>query len=300
MHLNTLNAHQLNEANLVALDNNSLNGDLAWSNDGDLVIAGDTQMIVLSSHGSRNFINIKFKATSEGIYSLTKHPDLDLFCVGIETGLILWDKKNDKLLKFSEREQVVNASFCKHRSHLVTVGGHSRKILLWQWQNAKLIKVKELLNEDSILSCCFIGDNDILIGNLDTQVYLLKAPSLEIEKTLNISVVFKIAVSNDNSTAALGTLNGEIYLINLKEWKIENILNHEGGVRSILFGFDHSTLISSGIEDGTLKIWDWKKSKAIKKITPKGNGFITTSLNQVGDTLATVSADGVVQIWSAK
>ena len=79
--------------------------------------------------------------------------------------------------------------------------------------------------------------------------------SLDFELTFPNEYLSSLAFSPDGTLAAIGSADGEIFIIDLETWQVLGVAQaHTGTVTQLAFSSDGFTL-ASGSTDGTVKLW---------------------------------------------
>jgi len=106
----------------------------------------------------------------------------------------------------------------------------------------------------------FSPDGQYLATTDDNLVYVWKIPAGEeffIDDSYS-EFVNCVAFSPDSSLVAVGTLDGEIRVLNVIDGELlATLVGHTGKVNDLLFSYD-GTLLFSSSDDGTIRIWGIK------------------------------------------
>jgi WD40 repeat protein/class 3 adenylate cyclase len=102
-----------------------------------------------------------------------------------------------------------------------------------------------------------------------------------------------LAVSADGRTLAVGQLNGDVTLIDVRTGTVRRMQgHHEGPVMAAAFTPDGRTVITSGI-DGQIKLWGVGTSRILA--TFSGSGALAVSPD--GNTLYSSGSAAAIEIW---
>ncbi|MDJ0703798.1 MAG: pentapeptide repeat-containing protein, partial [Leptolyngbyaceae cyanobacterium MO_188.B28] len=109
-----------------------------------------------------------------------------------------------------------------------------------------------------------------------------------------------LSVVYSNDFLAIGSSNGEICLLQLKDgqkrWVCEK---HDHWVRSITFSPDHQRF-ASGSDDQTVKIWDTSTGQCLSTLEEHGNCVRSVAFSPDGKLLASGSEDRTIKIWDVQ
>jgi len=102
-----------------------------------------------------------------------------------------------------------------------------------------------------------------------------------------------LAVSADGRTLAVGQLNGDVALIDVRTDKVRKMDGHHAGpVTAVVFTPDGRTVITSGT-DGKIKVWDVGTARL--RATFSGSGGLAVSPD--GSTLYSSGSGSAVTVW---
>jgi WD40 repeat protein len=83
---------------------------------------------------------------------------------------------------------------------------------------------------------------------------------------------------------------------NWKEWK--TLKGHDGPVTGVLFSADSANLLSIGLMDRTVRLWNVGDGKEVKKMGPTPDDLYGIALSHDGKTLATCGYGGRLIVWN--
>ncbi|MBI1306951.1 MAG: hypothetical protein GC181_10145 [Bacteroidetes bacterium] len=112
----------------------------------------------------------------------------------------------------------------------------------------------------------------------------------ELHTIKNKSQITSLGITPDNSILAIGSQNGEIDLLNLKEYKITNLSHkHSMAIRSLSFSTDNSLLIS-GSDDRTAGVWQLNDYNIVVELRGHCSEIQTLFLSPNGQFIGVVEA----------
>ena len=76
------------------------------------------------------------------------------------------------------------------------------------------------------------------------------------------------------------------------------LVGHEGGIASVAFSIDGTTL-ASGSWDDTIRVWDARTGRHLQTIDEHKDGVRSVAFSLNGLTLASGSEDGTIRLWDA-
>jgi WD40 repeat protein/class 3 adenylate cyclase len=102
-----------------------------------------------------------------------------------------------------------------------------------------------------------------------------------------------VAASSDGRTLAVGQLNGDVALIDVRTGAVRRMDGHHAGpVTGAVFTRDGRTVITSGI-DGQIKLWDVATSRLLATFSGSGAPAVSPD----GNTLYSSSSGSAIAVW---
>jgi WD40 repeat protein len=107
-----------------------------------------------------------------------------------------------------------------------------------------------------------------------------------------------LALSPDAKTVAFGGLHGDIFVYEVSSGKrLRRLSEHTGGVGGLAFLPGGKTLLSAGMRDGLVRLWNVQTGKVEREFKHAGGLVQALALARDGKTLALASGDSVVRLW---
>jgi WD40 repeat protein len=141
----------------------------------------------------------------------------------------------------------------------------------------------------------------ILTGGGDGRLGIWNIESIELEESLVLSHdrIRTLAISPDGQILAIGASDGNIYLLQTKDWKPIYTIEaaHTSSVFTVCWR-DQCTLISGG-RDAHLKVWDVQtESQVICDLAAHWYTINHVSIDPSRQLIATASRDKTIRIWN--
>lgn len=212
----------------------------------------------------------------------------------------LYDTRSGKLkLKLEARgEYIRSVAFSPDGKGLASAGGtRSGEAQLWDLSKGKLQREFSLEEAAEFRSLVFTRDGStVLADGFEWDVKTGKTKTRVYTAALAVSPEGKTIARTDEAN----NRTRDICLIDNQTGKLRRKLHgHSGAVNALAFSPD-ATLLCSGSDDKTLRLWRVKDGKLIH--TFKGHKAKVTSVHFAphGKTVASGSYDGTVKLWRFK
>ena len=175
-------------------------------------------------------------------------------------------KSSWKLLKTfgTHIKSVSSISISKDGSKIVS-GSHDRTIKLWKFYSGELLKTTE--DHSDVLHCvCFSNDGSkIASGSEDETIKIWDVLSGELLKSFDVEEIIYSLRFSVNDAYIVSNAKSDIVIYDLKTDDIAfRLKGHLGIVFSLCFSIDGSLLIS-GSEDFSVKLWDAKIAQKFRR-----------------------------------
>ncbi|NEP49828.1 MAG: hypothetical protein F6K65_13850 [Moorea sp. SIO3C2] len=273
-------------------------GTIAISPDGKTLASGsfDGTIKVFNLHTKE--IKYTLNAHQNDVSYVIFSPEGELITSSYDGTIKIWNlhTKKVKWTLIEENEDLLPIeSLClsPNTQHLFVSSYESHKIHVWDLPARK--KLGSLSkHKDGVICLAISPDGRILAsGGKDKKIILWevypKDQTLEeIYKNYQIlpesnnseqhsDWITSLAISPNNQVLASGSKDGKVYIWNLHNGTLKDILNkHSGAVISLAFSPDGQT-IASGSFDNTIKLYNWHTGKIIRTLT-ESSGYIQSLL----------------------
>src|SRR5262249_30685308 len=108
--------------------------------------------------------------------------------------------------------------------------------------------------------------------------------------------VWTAEFSPDGNWIATGSRDGTARLWDARGKERFNLTGHTGPVAGVVFA---PRFLATASWDGTARLWDIVTGRPLATLLASGKPLVRLALSPDGQTLATVAADGRVNLWSA-
>lgn len=286
---------------------------VAFSPDGQHIASGsEDQTVRVWNVFSGKCLDVLRGHTSR-IYAVTYSLDgKSLASSSDDQTIRLWDVETGKQLRVLEghAERVYAVAFSPDGQYIVS-GSWDQTVRLWDAHTGESIRVL-YGHTNRVRSVAFSPDSTIIAsGSADETVRLWDIRSGECTKVLigHSNWVWAIAFSPDGKRLASGSDDQTIRLWNTNSGICEKILQrdkkdigdaHYGNrVYSLAFGADNS-VIASGCDGQTIRLWDAQTGECLKTLRGYGDRIYSIALSPDDTTLASGSEDRTIRLWDTK
>ncbi|HEY9834503.1 MAG TPA: hypothetical protein V6D26_28395, partial [Stenomitos sp.] len=227
---------------------------------------------------------------------------------GDDGRLILWNLQGRKLSEKVQAHQgsIESINFSPD-NRLIATAGKDGVAKLWQLNGNQITPTPVATfqgHQGSVYSVFFSYKKDFLAtAGEDGIVILWDFNGKQLQKfNADIVSVKAVRVSEDDKLLATASINGTVRLWSLdinnnyKVTPLEEFKGHQGRIESIRFSKDGKTLVSSGADDGMVKIWTVPEKKFIQ-LKGHEDSIKSVRFSPNGDLIATGGEDGRVIIW---
>ena len=178
-----------------------------------------------------------------------------------------------------------------------------RTIQIWDVSSRELIASCSMQYNTEISDVAFSSDGAHLavcgflqpgIGLLDgnTSPPTLERTLIDLPNVLPSCVVFD---TGDRRIAA-GTIDGEIYIVDVATGDHVALIGHAGPVTSVTFNPKGDRLFTGG-QDQTVKVWNTHTGEELLTLRGYDAGITSVVVSPDGQTVATASDDNTIQLW---
>ena len=244
-----------------------------------------------------------------GVFSLVQGKEEHLFLSGAGDGWIVeWDltnPENGRLIAQAEDTQTSGRAsvFSLLEKNDRIVAGNMNGGLHWIYPN-EVSKNKDILaHKKGVFDIQLIDHQMFTIGGKGILTKWDMDEQRAIESLqLSQKSLRKMAFSKKRNELAVGSSDGNIYIIDVENFSIKNIIEaaHENSVFALSYSPD-GKFLWSGARDALLRIWDLEKN-CEQIFSEPGHWF---TINEIvfspnGKFVATASRDKTIKIWDAE
>jgi WD40 repeat protein len=173
------------------------------------------------------------------------------------------------------------------------------EVKLWNAQTGSLLANLDGGHKSAVTCVAFSADGKTLItGGRDSKLVVWDVASRKATKTFPMPIdVAAVALAPNGKTAAAGTFDPEVVLVDSSSWTEKAKLNgHQDRVNAIAFSPDSNSLASAST-DRTVKIWDLATGKVQNTLVGHANRVLSVVYSANGKTLFTGGYDGTLRLW---
>ncbi|MBL6980081.1 MAG: hypothetical protein ISR58_02710, partial [Anaerolineales bacterium] len=188
-----------------------------------------------------------------------------------------------------EDDELRAAAISSDGNQLAT-GGSSGIVTLWDTETGRLIGEMPEGHEDAIFRILFSPDGKSLVSaGYDGQVVEYNAATLEVNQVVyNNESVAGLAYDTTGSTLAVGTVDGYIDIINIKNGDLIQTIDSgfSEGTTAVAYNTD-GTLLASGGVGGIVDLWDVETGDLLEQFIYPGVIVINSLIfDPLGEFLA--------------
>ena len=225
----------------------------------------------------------RLKQTLDGIGndlgdSIAYSPDGKMLAIPGWGGLQLWDTEADEHKQTLEQsEEIENFAFSPDGRTIAALCAQQRKV----WY------------DDSKTSYTY---------SIYHTVSLWSTATLQREKTLETTdSVESIVFHPDGNTIATMNADNTVQVWDAQTGELAYTLEHTGGIVGISYNLERSNTFVTAHKDKMTRVWDTgtHTRKHTFRLTEHTDALNSAAFSPDGDTLATGSLDGSVQLWDA-
>lgn len=230
-------------------------------------------------------------------------PDGQILAAGSDDDSIrLWRVNDGRFITFSPGGGK-DIAFSPDGKTLAAVSLQNYVISLRKTENNSLESIASLAGHtDLVLNAMFSSDSKtILSTSVDNTVRLWDTSSGKQRLELDDHVISPyVAIAPSGKLIASGAEDGSVYLWQLGEAKIIEILKgHTGAVRTLAFN-SSGTLLASGSDDGTVRVWNVADGSLRSILSGHTSNVFSVVFWPGQNYLISGSADGTIRVWDAQ
>ncbi|MFC1850303.1 hypothetical protein ACFL27_08945 [candidate division CSSED10-310 bacterium] len=233
------------------------------------------------------------------VHSMAWSPTANLLAVAQRDNTITLydtDKANDVSSLTGHGDDILSLKFSPDGT-LLASGSSDFSVRLWNLHEQQCVAVFPG-HSDSVTALAFNPKGDLLTsGSLDGTVNLWHVTQRRRKSNFVVGkdAITTIALSNNGKLIAAGG-DKIIKILNMSTGRCEATLKGQEGVTTVAFNADDTLLVSTGL-DKTIKLWDYRKRKALTTLEGHTDSIIQGCFQPLTNLFLSISADKTVRFW---
>ncbi len=310
---------------LVALfeDHEQTISGIVFSPDGNTVVTSSWDgSLIIRDFNSGNILHKLTQHTAE-INDIAISPD-GRFVVSVsdDQTAIIWDVATGELLHQLQgrNTDAVLAVAIHPNDETVLIGSQDGYLMRWDINSGELLQETKYIPFEDFDTSLELSINDLAYSPDGYRIAVLNSFSVSILDAVTLSTEFnfdfeaQVSISTNLSFSptgqyiAVGSLNGEIALLDLEtQTRTRAFIGHTGDVNQIVFSPDgkqmastaNSLIVGTSSTNLNIKIWDVATGTEIYRFIEdyRNKGFTQLTYSPNGQYLAAGTSDGNVIIW---
>ncbi len=228
--------------------------DVAWSPDGKLLYSVSyDESISLWDALSGKFIDEKENAHLREIYTVAVSPDGNMIATGSGDKIIsIWDSKLKKISELKGHKSEINKVIWSKDNLLISCED-GKNVFVWEFgkKKPKLIYKR---HKDFVKDIYRLNESKIYTASYDGTIHLWSLEKGELETKIDIGdSIERISYNPNNNTIAVGTVRGDVYIVDNSGKIIIELPSHDCGIVALAWDNKGQRLFSIS-SDGELRI----------------------------------------------
>lgn len=297
------NFNLLQKLSSFTLENIKMTGAVVWSqNDETLYISLDSGVLKIALDEYFRVSSAQVLKTDSYVCSVSIDASGKFLAAGcLDHSIWVWNGEDtDRVKVFLEHSESVGCvTFSNSESLLASVGTWDGFFIIRNYLNGIEVYKKKITSKNSLTAVAYddkgqnylIGDSAGNIFLIDTQTDKLRQINSKHE-----TAILSIALNKNRTKFATGDINGNIYINGIHENDVFQLLVHDYGTRSMTFLDNEHELLSAGIGDGKISIWNLQKKHKLSKSIDRA-GSLALAINSQQTALAVCGEDMTIDIF---
>jgi WD40 repeat protein len=238
-------------------------------------------------------------STSSPICAIAVSPDNRLIAAGDADGFVrLWDSGSYMLISNAGKHRGTVRSLCfSPDSQWLVSGSEDKSVRIWDSGTGQAIGDPLAGHTHYVYSVCTDGQR-ILSGSYDKTIRIWSCHTQQLVRIIRVEYfVGAVALSRDRIAAGVGS---KVCVFNVETGhRIALMEGHNGFVWTVAFSSDGS-LIASGSEDTTIRIWDSEAGKETYRLDGHTDLVNSVAFSPNSQWIASANYDNTVHVWSSE
>lgn len=246
--------------------------------------------------------SIIFEHHSDAVTSVAFHPTEEFLVSGSADGLIIyWHLNSYQPIEIANPESggIRSVAFSAD-GNLLASGTQLGGALLWNAETGERITDFKK-DSEAIVGVAFSPDGNELLALSQSGVITVWDISTGevIREISDDGKIISFAVSPSDGVIATGSISGRIIMRDISTGREVAVLRGHGDqVNALAFNAD-GTLLASGSNDFTIRIWDYSTKEIVTTLASQHSEFFTSvSFHPDGGILVSGSDENLVTLWN--
>ena len=239
---------------------------------------------------------------TKAVASVAFDPDAQtLASCSSDRAVKLWDVHSGELLRTLKINRSYNCSVTFAPEGQVLASGGSKSVKLWDVRSGELLHTLQG-HQDTVISLAFApSGNTLASGSSDKTVKLWNIRSGKLLRTIGAhgGEIKSVDFAPNGKMLASGSWDGTVKLWDLSSGKLLRtmVAKNGGGISSVAFTPDSSTLASGHYYHKTVKLWDVQSGNLMRELRGQNGNVSSVAFASDGRVLASGSSDGTINFW---
>jgi len=260
-----------------------------------IVSASEDGNVMLWTVGTLKLLDT-FKGHTDAVMGVRFHPNQKIIAsASKDKTVLLWSlNPSSSVIHLPKHEKLVLSVQFSPDGKSFASASADNTIRLWDLKNQSFISLSE--HKSPVMNVAFSPNSEFLASASTDRTIRLWGKDGQLIRTFEEQndQVWNISFSPDSQKLVSGSKDGTIKLWRLDGTSLQTI-NNGKGVWDVIFSPDGKMIISAD-QGGNIKLWDLN-GNLVQTIGTHTDEAVRLSLNVNGQQLASVSRDGIINIW---